>query len=66
MLKINFYILLNIYMIFLTCSYTFRIIIILRVRSGKVSVEVFTVIAKLRGMSRKRVRYTFDVHFGSQ
>ena len=33
---------------------------------GKVSVEVFAVSGKLRGMSRKRVRYTFDVHFGSQ
>ena len=33
---------------------------------GKVSVEVFAVIGKLRGMSRKRLRYTFHVHFGSQ
>ena len=33
---------------------------------GKVSVEVYAVILKLRGMSRKRVCYTFDVHFGSQ
>ena len=39
-----------------TCS-------ILRARS---LVEVFAVIGKLRGMSRKRVRYTFDVHFCSQ
>ena len=39
---------------------------VLRATWGKVSVEVFTVIGKLRGMSRKRVRYTFDVHFGSQ
>ena len=39
---------------------------ILRATWGKVSVEAFVVIGKLRGMSRKRVRYTFDVHFGSQ
>ena len=39
---------------------------ILRATWGKVSVEVFAVIGKLRGMSRRRVRYTFDVHFGSQ
>ena len=32
---------------------------------GARSVEVFAVIGKLRGMSRKRVRYTIDVHFGS-
>ena len=39
---------------------------ILRATWGKVSIEVFAVIGKLRGMSRKRVRYTFDVHFSSQ
>ena len=33
---------------------------------GRVSVEVFAVIGKIRGMSRKRVRYTIDVDFGSQ
>ena len=38
----------------------------LRATWGKVSVEVFAVNGKLRGMKRKRVRNTFDVHFGSQ
>ena len=38
----------------------------LRATWGKVSVEVFAVIGKLRGMSRKGVRYTFDLHFDSQ
>ena len=39
---------------------------ILRATWGKVSVEVFVVIDKLRSMSRKRVRYMFDVHFGPE
>ena len=41
--------------------YTFRIY--LELRGAR---SLFAVIGKLRGMSRKRVCYTFDVHFGSQ
>ena len=39
---------------------------ILRDTWGKFSIEVFAVIGNLRGMLRKRARYTFDIHFGSQ